>query len=207
MSFASQAMMLPEGKWNAVNEPSPGSLVAPAVQPRWSGLIGRCWYADDIAAAQCSDTSVGTLRAGWYAMVQVLLTATQAPARGHACFWLTAANMASYIATSDGGATLDGRMVGVFISAPTKGNYCIIQLGGICTVQYAASVDATDGDLVSIVTTSFTFDSFADSGTVNAAGGTAPSIKTIKGVALEAPANSALKLAYITPNFWNFKLA
>lgn len=204
--FASQAIYLPEGKWNAVNEPAISSLQSDAVQSRWLGNLGRAWYADDIAAGKNSDTSVGTLRVGVYALVQTKSGSTAAPARGKACFFASASDMASYIVTPDGGATLDGRMAGVYISAPTKGYYCVIQICGLCTVLYTSSVTATDGTLVTLVSTSNVFDSYADGDTINTAGGNS-GLKVVKGIAFEAPANDALKLAYIDPNFaWIYKL-
>jgi hypothetical protein len=192
---------------NDANDVAPGSLVADAVQPRWGGLPGNLISLTETEANKLSDTAIGTLHVGCYQYVQTKSGSTAAPARGIPCFWDTLANnnYGQYIVTPDATAGKDGLFAGVYISAPTKGNYCWIQLQGLCTIKYRASVtDTTAGDLVILVTATNTFDALADAGTINTAGGAA-GIKNVRGVAFDAPANAGLLLAWMNfPFVLNF---
>lgn len=210
MAALDDTIMLPEKFWNDVNNPAICSLQTDAVQPRWQGLLGRCWFANDEQAQQMSDTSVGTLRAGWYAYVQTKSGSTAAPARGIPCVFATISDAGNYIVNPDISATTEGLFAGVYISAPTKGYYCIIQVGGLCTIKYRATVTSTNiGDTVQLLTATATFDALGDAVSSFTAGGgssTVVGLKNFHGTAVEAPTNAGLKLANITPNLGFFKL-
>jgi len=190
--------MLPEGKWNDVNEPDPGSLIAAVVQSRWLGLAGATWFAGEIEAVKCSDTVIGTLHTGWYRLVQTKAASTAAPARGIPCFYdaagATNPGIQNSLVTPDTSAAIEGNYAGVYVSAPTKGNWCVIQVSGLMTCKYRATVtDKTIGNLVILVTNTLTFDALGDAGTINTAGGAA-GVKNVIGTAYDTPTDAGLKL-------------
>lgn len=172
---------------------------SPVVLPAqaYGGNLGKLYVIDDAEAAKLSLTSIGILRVGVYMCVKTKLGSTAAPARGLAAFWDTSANggVAGAIVTPDMTAT--SSCAGVYINAPTKGNYCWVQVAGLATLQCRAAVTTTTIGDIAIFTslTTNTFDSTADA----TAGGvdTAGEYKAIIGQWYEAPANSGLKLAWI----------
>lgn len=176
---------------NDVDDPTPGQLVAQqsgSIIPTYPGQVGGLLVLSPTMAFAKSDTAIGTLYGGVYMYVRTLSTSTAAPARGCLCVWN---DLENFVVTPDiGDATALGKFAGVYINAPTKGNYCFIQVAGKATCQFVSSVtDTTDGNLVIVdQTPSNKVNAIADATAV-----TDKVAKSIIGVAMEATANSALK--------------
>lgn len=189
-----QGMRISTGFLNTVNDAVPGSTVAsPTGNLEYVGLLGQELELTSAQALALSKTTIGTLYAGRYKYVKTLSSATAAPARGLVAVWSDEDN---YVVNSDVAATTVGRAAGVFISAPTKGNYCFIQVEGKATLQCHSSVGGTTaGDLAMVDTTTGAVLAVADA----TAGGvdTALEAKKVIGTFIEAPANSGLKTALV----------
>lgn len=184
---------------NTINDQyAGGGDASPGYAP---GQLLKTKRLTNAQALALSKTTIGTLYAGIYQYVNFLSTATQAAVLGQACFWKTAADYTNGIVSSDGGATVEGRFAGVFLSVLTKGYYGWIQVEGMASCAFRSSVgDTTDGNAVRVTTTTFTFDSVADA-TANATYGTA---KGVVGVAMEAAANSTVSRVLLKGNGRNF---
>lgn len=154
------------------------------------GQLGQIFSATFTQALQLSKTSVGTLYGGLYQVVKFKSTSTTAPARGGLCFW--EAPGTTYTVTPDTTALLETNIAGVYVNAPTKGNYGIIQVGGLASVLFRSSVtDATAGNICLQLTTTNTADAIAD-GTGTYISGGVKGIKNVIGSCYAAPANSTI---------------
>lgn len=153
------------------------------------GMVGAEIELDAATATQLSDTSIGTLRRGRYRYVLTDSAGTATPARGGLAFTPSSAYFALDKVHTDGGATLDGKTTGVFLSAVTKGNFCWIQVAGDASVLFTAGITATtDGGLVTVKTTTNTADNLADATAV----ATALPVKGILGVSIGTQASSTI---------------
>jgi len=133
----------PEALINQVNDAMPGGTqnsVAGIQIARDPGQLGSYYY---LTAMEAQMRFGNALYSGLYQYVQVLSTATAAPAQGVAAFWSSLANMQSYIVTTDASAADESLFAGVFLNAITKGNYGWIQVGGIASVLYKAAFTGT----------------------------------------------------------------
>lgn len=156
---------------------------------RFQGFLGAIIRLDNYDASLMSDTTIGTLYHGRYQLVQLLSTGG-AGVRGYAAFWPAASLKASaqasrYIVTA---TATDGDQAGTFICAVTAGDYCWIQLDGLCTVQYRATVTALTPavkDLIYMTSGAATYDDPTQSTTQTPA-----TVKLLVGVAEVVPAVS-----------------
>lgn len=152
--FTKQATFLTARFLNDVND----SVLQGAVNTVPSGVQTPAWVQDipgdricldDATALALSDTAVGTLYGGLYEYVLSKSGSTAAPALGIAAFFLAADIGATtglnYEVTPDAqpSAAVPAYIQGVYISAPTKGNYCWIQIAGIASCTFDSSVAAT----------------------------------------------------------------
>ena len=198
---------IPSRLLNDVNDPSPGQvLTSPSgsiVQPYY-GQVGKRLVLTAAMAATLSDTAIGTLFEGIYQYVQVRLSTTNAPARGTLCYWQDYEN---YIVTPDQSSTdpvlggdNSGLVAGVFLSAPTKGQYCFIQIAGKASVLFKTNTTKTPtkmGDMViADGTTSPRGDVLNDATPM-----TMLIAKTILGVALTTPSGNVISLV----DLWNLR--
>jgi hypothetical protein len=96
-------------------------------------------------AKALSKTSIGTLYGGVYQYVQVLSTATIAPAVGLAAFWVTAGPPSPIytVTTDESGATGVNLWAGAFLQALTKGYNGYIQIAGKATVLFTTPLTGT----------------------------------------------------------------
>lgn len=180
---------------NLVNDPSPGNVVATSgvsgsiIQP-YAGQIGKRLVVSSAQALDLSDTTIGTLFEGVYQYVQVLLGATAAPARGAACYW---SDIDNAVVTTDQVATNAAKLAGFFLSAPTKGNYCYIQLAGKTSCLFKSTITKAtpaDGDLAVLdAATSPRVDVLADATAI-----VSPNLKLVVGVCLGAAVSNAISL-------------
>lgn len=166
------------------------------INQSYLGQLGKILVIDDAEASKLSLSSVGTLRSGAYMLVKTKAGSSAAPARGIAAFWDTSANggVAGAVVTPDMAAT--SSFAGIYINAPTKGNYCWIQVRGLVTLQCRSSVTTTNIGDIAVFTglTTNTFDAIADATDYLI---TAGAYKQVVGQWYEAPANSGLKLAFL----------
>lgn len=187
---------------NDVNDPAPGVPLASSsasgsiIQPYY-GQVGKRLVLTTAMALKLSDTTIGTLYEGIYQYVQTKSGSTAAPARGGAVYW---DDLTSYIVTPDVTTSNVGLFAGVYLSAPTKGNWCFIQIAGKASVLFKASPTKTTpaaGDAVVLNGTSTnTADVLAD-----ATGVTWATIKLMLGVAIAAPTTAAIS----TVDLWHLR--
>lgn len=169
---------------NALNMPAPGDS-SPNLETgsyRFQGQLGQTTTLRRDQAAQLSDLSVGTLFGGTYQLVQTVAGSTAAPARGVAAFWHTAA---TFVVTPDVPTQPGGLFAGVYLNAPTKGNFCVIQTKGIATVLFDTLTETgVIGDTVFVVAGGV-FNNLADATAVNAG-----NVNDIVGTALTQPVSA-----------------
>jgi hypothetical protein len=129
-------------------------------------------------------------------IVQAAGTSTTAPARGGLCRFSTFA-VGSYIVSPDFAATDEGKPMGVYCSTPTKGNYCVIQVGGLARPLYRASITSKiDGNLAIQLTTTNTLDAIADATGTYVSGGV-KGIKNVFGVVEGTPTDNVANLTWM----------
>ena len=194
---------------NDFNDASPGLPLSTAnasgsiIQPYY-GMVGKrlvCTYA---IANKLTDTAIGQLYEGIYQYVQTKAGSTNAPARGTLAYWQDFEN---YIVTPDQSSTdpvlggdNSGLVAGVYLSAPTKGNYCFIQISGKASVLFKTNTTKTPtkmGDLVIVDgTTSPRGDVLNDATPM-----TMLIAKTILGVAITTPSGNVISLV----DLWNLR--
>lgn len=166
-----------------------------------TGRVGAVKYFQDFEVARLCDTSVSAvLRQGWYMIVQAKATSTTAPARGGLCRFSTFGS-SGYIVTPDFALTDEGKPVGVYCSTPTKGNYCVIQIGGLARPLARATLTAkVDGGLAIQLTTTNTVDGIAEATGSYISGG-ALGIKNIFGTFEGAPTDAVTNLCWMHNKF------
>lgn len=158
------------------------------VGTRFQGMLGQVIILSNSEAAKASKASVGTLYQGAYQLVKLASNIT----RGQVVFWDTNANngLADFEVTGTSTATTMFR-AGVAICNGTSGEYVYIQVAGLASCLYKASVtSAIIGNLVvQDSATTNTVDALADAG----AFATALDVKRLIGIAYELPANSSVR--------------
>jgi hypothetical protein len=144
-----QAVFLSAAYLNDVNDAAAGGVVVsvPAGAPTVASsqtLPGDRIVLDDISALALSDTTIGTLYGGIYMYGQATWTTTAAT-RGGVAFFKQADVGTNYIFYGDAqpATTTPSFIAGIWISAPTKGNYCWIQIAGVASVLFDSTVSAT----------------------------------------------------------------
>jgi hypothetical protein len=171
---------------------------------RFQGFLGAVIYLDNADAYMASDrTNVGTLYHGRYQLVQLVSTSQAAGVRGYAAFWPAAslsalAQATRYQVTAD---ATDGDHAGVFIGALTQGYYGWIQLDGLCTVQYKATLTAATPaikDRIYVTSGAATFDDPQYSPTTDS------ELKRFFGMAEAVPVGAALNLVEVFPRIENW---
>ena len=174
------------GKLNTVDDVEPASYVADPVVARWQGIVGHKWTVDKDEALLLSDTAIGTLYGGDYQYVRFKSVVSGTFTRGKIVYWDDRDN---FIVTVD--APADARDVaGLLLATQTAGRYGFIQNGGLCSGLYRASVtDTTIGAPVFVLDDDVVLDALAI-----ATAWTGGHMTRFIGTAVEAPANSAIKL-------------
>lgn len=199
----SQIEQLSNGHVNDINDSVAGGTVASNAQGTlYPGQVGKYVYFTNNNVRWKTNQCYG----GWYQYVQTKAASTAAPARGVAACWYAAANTAdnnfvSYIVTPDVEATNQGTPVaGVFLNAPTKGNFTLIGVRGVFAIQYASSVTSAAIGLPIFLTstTAGTFDTLATGSTVTAA-----HLARWCGIVKDIPVNSAISNAWFAANTLN----
>ncbi len=168
------------------------------------GRVGAVKHFNDTEAARLTDTATSAaLRYGWYMIVQAKSTSTTAPARGGLCRFSTFGT-AGFIVTPDFAATDEGKPMAVYCSTPTKGNYCVVQIGGLARPLARASLTATiDGGLAIQLTTTNTLDCIAEATGSYISGGT-KGLKNLFGVFEGVPTTNTTNLCWMYKKFGFF---
>lgn len=138
-----------------------------------------------------------TLYGGQYQYVQTKAASSAAPAAGAIAFWY---DEATYVVTPDYSAG-SSKVAGVYLGAPTKGNYCFIQRSGLAHVLFRAAITKATpaiGDLVIVLAGSDTADVLADATNL-----TSVELRSVLGIASQAPANGVTKLVQLWERFFN----
>lgn len=174
------------GLLNTVNDAVAGGSVSSGTGANpYAGQLGAIAYFGPSTVR--FDSSIGTLYEGWYQYVQFLGTATAAAARGLFAFWN---DLTNFIVTND---ATNGQHAGVTLNAVTKGNYGWIQISGLASVLFRATITkATPAvkDLVLTTAGANTADILADATNL-----TSVEVKRIVGVAASAaPVGGAISL-------------
>ena len=186
---------------NTMNDGSVGGISGLGGVPgRW----GAVKYFTDAEAAKLTDTvTSAALRQGWFMIVQTAAVSTTAPARGGLCRFSTF-GLSGYIVTPDFAATDEGKPVGVYCSTPTKGNYCVVQIGGLARPKYRSTITSkVDGNLAIQLTTTNTLDAIADATGTYISGGT-KGIKNIFGTVEGTPTDDAVNLTWMMNKYGLF---
>ena len=176
------------GKINTVNDVEPGALVADPVAPRFKGVLGKIFAVENAEALKLSATATGTLRGGLYQYVKL---ANVTVARGEILFW---SDLDDYIVTNVGDVDLtEGQIAGICLNVISANQYGFIQVGGIASVLFRASVTSkVNQNSVYQLTTTATADAIADATAV--INGGAVGLKSFIGTALEAPTDGGITL-------------
>ena len=141
-----QAEFLTARYLNDVNDTAAGGALVsvPAGAPQVASsqtIAGDRIVLDDPTALALSDLTVGTLFGGVYMYYGTLATSTASPARGAIAFFRAAdvgGSSSIYQVTADAqpSAAVPTYIAGIFISAPTKGNWCWVQVAGAASVLF-----------------------------------------------------------------------
>ena len=197
----SQILHLPSSQLNTIDMASPGesSLDGGTGAARFRGQLGARLVRGPNEVR--FDSAIGTLHGGIYQLVLTKAASTIAPKLGRFCFWdeTDAASIDGFSVTPDDpGGTAD--VAGVYISAPTKGNHCIIQVAGIATVQAIASLSRTAGiGDVFVLGTNQDVDNIDSNDAING-----DNLNAVVAIAIELPVNNTLTLARLVMPRWNF---
>lgn len=188
----SQILHLADPRLNVVDLEFPGETAV--------GDIGVSRFLGQVGAAQIFteaevkfDSTIGTLHGGRYQLVLTKAASTIAPARGLIAFWNDGETISDFVVTPDipAGSSL---IAGIYLSAPTKGQYCIIQTTGLATVQAVASLTKGTpaiGDIGSVATGALV-DILADATAVTWA-----TLRTRLGIYYELPVDNTLNQLHL----------
>lgn len=157
------------------------------VGTRMQGQLGGVVQHSNATALLDSYTTTGTLYQGEYQLVKL----NTAVSRGELVFWDTLANNGINDFEVTHTVTAPAMFkAGVAVCNGTSGEYCYIQISGLASCLYRASVtDTTIGNLVIQTSgTAATVDAVADGASIN----TALLFKQIVGVAYAQPANDGV---------------
>lgn len=189
---ANRILFIDSGAFNTFNSTYPGEVTVDEIgASRYSGQIGAKieLRGDDVP----QDTTVGTLYGGVYQLVKTKAGSTIQPAKGLLAFWDPTSSPNDFVVTPDI-PTSSSLLAGVYLSAPTKGNYCIIQVKGLATVQCVDAIDTTGAvGQRGYVATGAKVDNDADATDLTDA-----IERTVVGTFFEAPANAGLKRIFLT---------
>jgi hypothetical protein len=184
---------------NDINDAAAGGVIVSiptgAPSPAVSQTIpGDKIALDDATALALSDTTVGTLLGGVYMYVKTTAVTRQA-VRGGIAFFKTADLGVQYAVYSDAdpSTSVPTHVAGVYLSAPTSGNYCWIQVAGAASVLFDTLTSAADGTMVT-VKISPVVASTADAGAVP----TATVMAALLGVACGIPSSTVVSTVMLT---------
>lgn len=136
-AWESPIIRVSAGRLNMVNDSVIGGQPGLGSSSKFAGQLGKMLAVSQDQIGLLSNSSVGTLYAGVYQYVR-FATSDTAPVIGQACFWQGSVGDFIVSTDSNGGLTDTPRPAGFFISIPTAGNYCFIQIAGVATLRFKA---------------------------------------------------------------------
>lgn len=145
MAWESPIVRVSTGRLNTVNDVLAGGVSGGAGGvSKFGGQLGKTVWLDSDQVSKMFSPAVGTLYAGAYRYVRFKPLMTAA-VRGQVVFWDNTAAIGDYVVTSaeDTTTLVASSMAGILLGVPTAGNYGFIQVAGIATVQYRASITGT----------------------------------------------------------------
>jgi len=198
-----QILTIYRGRLNAGNGDTGigGPLRQPLGSSPVAGQLGAKVTLSHEDAAHMSDPGVGTLYGGVYQYVYVYPTPFHAVVRGRVAFYWSAAARVAFRVTPDHPPGT-GCIAGIFINAITPGRCWFIQTKGLATILYTGMITKTSPaaqDLVICRNNDNVGEVLADATPL-----TSVEVRSILGVASEAPVGGALRLVELRPGFDNF---
>tara|TARA_B100000949_G_scaffold81226_1_gene72618 strand:- start:11474 stop:12058 length:585 start_codon:yes stop_codon:yes gene_type:complete len=174
---------------NAINDSLIGGVGTPSGNSRYAGQLGVRFplQADELQF----DSSVGDVFTGVFQYVRTL--AGQTVTKQRIAFWSDPEN---FVVTPTNPSP-EGRVAGVYLNAPTAGNYTVIQVGGLVDLTCIASITKTGaaGDLCLVDTTDGRVDNIAD-----ATGLTSLLLRRVVGEFHQVPANNGVVQVLLRDN-------
>lgn len=186
---------------NEVNDATIGGSFFPSTLAPTS-LLGTRLVLTHAEAAALSKTATGTLYGGIYQYVLY----TSAGVRGQIYAWDVVANsgIPGFSVVLPSTAPIEGTLAGISLSTVTAGRYGWLQVDGLASVLYRASVtDKTAGNLVLQLTTTATADAIADGTGTYISGGT-KGLKNIIGTAYDAPTDGGVNRVTLRGLYQNY---
>lgn len=196
MTSEQKIAIITTGYLNTVDDALPGQPVSSGTgDPQYKGQLGATLAFTHEAAGKASYTN--TLYGGTYQYVLSYASSSGSPARGLVAFWH---DEDDYIATPDADAGT-AKIAGIYLNSVTKGRYCWIQTGGLATVKFRAAITKATpaiGDLVLCQATTNVGEVIDDATAI-----LPTTLRSVLGVAKEAPTNGGYKLVELWERFKN----
>jgi hypothetical protein len=120
------------------------SQVSGSIVQEYKGMIGGKLTLSQADAARLSDTATALLYGGVYMYVLFYASMSSTVVRGAVVVWVdtSAVSPTCYTVTADGSAARNNFVAGVALNATTKGYYDFIQIAGLASVKFGASLTA-----------------------------------------------------------------
>lgn len=195
-------IIITDGFLNDSNDPAIARSANPDSLWGFDGMLGQIFAIDGKDALRLSNTTIGTLYGGYYQIVK----ANTALAKGDIVAWESLANdgLKNFLVTHTITAPLEGKLAGIALNTVTINQYCFIQVKGLATVKWRASVTSKiEGNLVLQLTTTATADAIADATGTYITGGTL-GLKNILGTAYDVPVDGGLSRIQLNNIPFNF---
>ncbi len=154
-AWESPIIRVSSGRLNTVNDTVIGGQAGIGSLSKFAGQLGKMLEVTQEQIGLLSSSAIGTLYSGIYQYVKFAASDTP-PVIGQGCFWQGTFADFTVSTDSNGGLTNTPGVAGVFISVPTAGNFCFIQVAGIATLKFKAgglTVSAATGQPVIIAST------------------------------------------------------
>ena len=187
------------GQMNTVNDTVAGGTLNAAGQAQYAGTLGQRIWLDGTTTGGKYNPAIGTVYGGEFQYVRIYLSSTATPTLGYPVAWAWDQDNScfeDYTVTTDCNSALrTGRIAGILLSAPTKGNYTWIQVSGKATVQFVTSLTAAtpaDGDLLIVASASGLVDDLTQTTQPTMA-----QLKAVIGTAIGAPVSNTTGLCLL----------
>lgn len=196
MTSEQKIAIITTGYLNTVNDALPGQPVSSGTgDPQYKGQLGAILAFTHAAAAKAYVTNA--LYGGQYQYVKAYGSSSASPARGLVAFWQ---DHDDYVVTPDA-PTGTSQIAGIFLNSVTKGYYGWIQVSGLATVKFRASITKATpaiGDLVLCQSTTNVADVLDDATQL-----LPTTMRSVLGVAVEEPTGGGYKLVELWERFRN----
>lgn len=142
-AWESPIIRVSTGLLNTVNDSVIGNQAGLASVSKFGGQLGKILWVSSEQISQMYDSTVGTLYAGAYQYVK--LAAGQTIAVGDLLYWDQSVASNTFTVTKDATTTTANyeSFAGFALNVITAGYYGFIQVAGIATGRYVASVTGT----------------------------------------------------------------